>query len=412
MKVTRRTTITGLAGAVLVALGIPITPTSATTNQAPPTEPVPTEIRVDLPVPTTPEAALAIPLGSGVEAVGFRFEQPGIVGEYFPQSKSDLENFTSSFRSDYGVAPAVVSLVIDTSTGSAAKLDVSGIVSRAELPRVEPLSATSPAVVERFEASRARAAEASAASAASKSPNAIMAIGPKSWAPGYTEVYAAPQSGKAKIYTYNSWYNGGADQRNPHFLDSDWGIEIDIVQRNATVTPIPGAIYPSRPNCNPATSFRNQFWAARSASNSAPFTGWTVEYIALGQSVTPASIGAYADGDDLFDECGNQSMSIGIGHPNNISGAGGGFYDIATSIYTPLGTQTISPVSGSIQAVSNDCNNIGSSPASSCMGLNYQRDLPGQDESQIILNLSRGWVLPKCWSVNYPEAPFSFSCGI
>lgn len=108
----RRTTIaTLILAAVIGSMAVAISPASAATTD----EGDATAESRTANVPVLLSAALplsdAITAGSATDMkiVGYRFENDGVVGEYFPRGE-DPSLFLAQFREDFGMEPRIVSL--------------------------------------------------------------------------------------------------------------------------------------------------------------------------------------------------------------------------------------------------------------------------------------------------------------
>jgi hypothetical protein len=160
-----------------------------------------------------------------------------------------------------------------------------------------------------------------------------------------------------------AWKSGNTPSAWP---DADWGLEIGL------------SLYSDVACTSPA--FSPGWWA-------------NAETYAWATSV-PAVAEPYLDDDREFDACGRLSQEFGIGHPEKMPTSGGTYQ---FSISTPnRGYAVSSSFGASMQVVSNDCNNTGSSASSWCMGLNTDRVFPYGQQSVVLVNASRGARVPSC----------------
>ncbi|MEV0636990.1 hypothetical protein AB0I77_18925 [Streptomyces sp. NPDC050619] len=142
----------------------------------------------------------------------------------------------------------------------------------------------------------------------------------------------------------------------------------------------------TRPYCAPWDSIvydeYENFWAA--------WDVWAFKWnaVSYGWDI-PGEAAPYWDWDDVTDPCNKIDFSVGIGYPQELSP------DTAYSfwIYAMDGDQDSSPMEMGAQKLSNDCNNLGMDPGSSCMGLNANREGSG---TELIVNKSREWTVPGC----------------
>lgn len=339
-----------LAAGSLVATGI----TPATANQenadrvAQPAgrdvADYPTTVRLEHPVSIDAivEAAAQLP----VAPMGYRFEQDGVEGEFYPNGAEDVAQFKDDFLGDYGTEAEIVGVVLAPQAASAEVSRVAVGVEIVDLaaglaPFDAPPVNEDGEVVERAESEPP----------ANGGPQ-LRAAG--SWVPTYMEVGAMNQmNNQAVISTYNFWEYG-----TPTAFPSGWGMEINTYMLNSAM----GSSL--RPLC--PSGYQRAFWAGRSTSSNDGIISWSI--FNSQAALNKASIGAYWDWVDTFDECDTQSMTIGIGYPRNISLDPNGYYVIQTVIRTNKGSVARNPAGGYYQGITDDCGLM--SPASHCMGLN------------------------------------------
>jgi hypothetical protein len=146
----------------------------------------------------------------------------------------------------------------------------------------------------------------------------------------------------------------------------------------------------TRPYCHPFDwnePYEN-FWAA--------WDVWAFKWNAVkwGGNV-PGEAVPYWDWDDTTDSCQKLDFTIGIGYPRNLAPQVG----YSVWIHAMRGDQSSSPYALGAQKLSDDCDNLGMDPGSSCMGLNANR--PGSG-TEILVNKSRGWTVSGCanWNPN------------
>lgn len=142
----------------------------------------------------------------------------------------------------------------------------------------------------------------------------------------------------------------------------------------------------TRPACAPWDSIVSDeyqnFWAA--------WDIWSFKWnaVSYGWNI-PGEAAPYWDWDDVTDECSKLEFTVGIGYPRKLDpNVEYGFW-----IYAMDGDQESSPFYMGGQRLSNDCNDMGLDPGSSCMGLNDER--PGAD-TQLFVNRTRDWRVPGC----------------
>lgn len=155
----------------------------------------------------------------------------------------------------------------------------------------------------------------------------------------------------------------------------------------------------TRPYCHPFDwnePYEN-FWAA--------WDPWAFKWNAVkwGGNV-PGEAVPYWDWDDTTDSCQKLDFTIGIGYPRNLRPQVG----YSVWIHALRGDQSSTPYDLGAQKLSNDCNNLGMDPGSSCMGLNADR--PGSG-TEILVNKSRSWTVPGCANWNPNRDPVRLANG-
>lgn len=170
------------------------------------------------------------------------------------------------------------------------------------------------------------------------------------------------------------------DGHTPQLLPDDFGLELGATLYN---TDLSGAI---RPLCgldggDSDTDFYFTTFDDALGSEGG-LTGWWSG---------PADAYPYVDNEITSDSCQENSLEIGIGDPHALT------FDTEYHFWIdlPYGTQARSEVSASMSIKTNDCNDLGMDPASSCMGLNTSPNPPfGTPTSYLLLNRDRGHTAP------------------
>ena len=348
---------------------------------------------------TLPEA---IRLGAGLDKniVGYRFENDGVVGEYFPRG-DEPSDFLEQFRTDFGMQPRIVSLVSAVEVATDPQR-----VGAEVIPETIKVSSSGPS--ELFSSSREGArwdalkqgrelaespgrAESTGQTVLSDSVDADLSANATttllSWEPTIAR-FALRNAGtpqQASIYQEYVWSEPGF---SPSLRDTNTALEFEINQHNANALLWPGF----RPNC--IANYREHFWAKNANYTWGVFSPY---------GFASVGIGAYADTDELFDVCGLQSMAIGISNPGNVNDDGNGFTQLGMWIAADRGSAaTDSHVSGVIQAVEKLRCNIwpwNGVVSTGCVGLNTNYVYNGfGPSSYLTLNENREVRAPeKCW---------------
>jgi len=167
----------------------------------------------------------------------------------------------------------------------------------------------------------------------------------------------------------------------PTNMPSDWGLEFgwDLWEDTLSGT---------RPVCAQRTGRFVRFWSK--TYNDAG--GTDVNVTSFGGNV-PVSAQPYIDTNIDSDPCSRNSLQLGIGEPRNLASL------TAYLLYVGVrrGERSASSYSADVNAISNDCNNIGFSARSNCMGLNVNRAFPGPGpRGGLWINRANGWTVPGC----------------
>jgi len=172
-------------------------------------------------------------------------------------------------------------------------------------------------------------------------------------------------------------------------------MEFEITEYNNSVA-TPNNV---RPACFDS-SYKDRFWVSNHSYS------WAATNVFAGPG--SSSIGAYADYNDLFDLCSQNSIAIGLKYPKNLSWFGANYDEVILDVLVsaPRGLQSSSVISGNVQTVTSTyCSTpIGSGMSSTdCMGVDDITALwggsPAGVYNQSTLNISRNWSVPpnRCW---------------
>ncbi|MFI8998986.1 hypothetical protein [Streptomyces sp. NPDC053542] len=204
------------------------------------------------------------------------------------------------------------------------------------------------------------------------------------WSPVYAAMQAWHYSGgpEDQPKTFNHQMEWGSASDIEAF-GQDFGYEHNVSLYNED--DIAGRPW-TRPGCAPwdsavADEYQN-FWAA--------WDIWAFKWnaVSYGWNI-PGEAAPYWDWDDVTDECSKLDFTMGIGYPMELKPN----VEYGAWIYAEDGDQDFSVFDMGGQKLSNDCNNLGMDPGSSCMGLNDNR--PGTG-TELIVNKTRGWTVPGC----------------
>lgn len=304
-----------------------------------------------------------------------------------------IESMRKSVMEQFGVEPLVFLVVVDGEVPATQLKALDPVLAEAKVfdsdaSTVDRLSAGT--LEKAAEATRARetllgrrvAMEAAVEESQKETsaPDQDQATAPANigmaWAPvsvkmqAYNNPYEAPTDKPRHFRHYLRWYSSS----DLAAFGDDFGYEHNLSLYNYDLVDIA-----PRPYC--ADSAYTQFWAGWSTGfkwNAVKY-GWTF----------PSSSVPYWDWDDTTDSCQKLDFSVGVGYPKKLSAGVTYYFWIAAD----KGAKSSSVYGLNGQKLSNDCNNMGMDPGSSCMGLNFHR--PGSD-TELMVNESRNWRVPSC----------------
>lgn len=311
-----------------------------------------------------------------------------------------IENMREAVTEEYGVEPLVFLVVVDGEVPADRLTAVAPVLSQSQVfdsdsPAVEELplgtleqaaTATTEreqllgrraAVLAAVEASHQEPAPADSSTTEEPAPDGRGDVTPanigNTWAPVSAEMRAYRYSASSKPRHFRHYMSWGSSSDLAAFGD-DFGYEHNLSLYNYDLVDI----FP-RPYC--ADSAYTEFWAAWS-------TGFKWNAVDYGWNY-PSAAAAYWDWDDTTDSCQKLDFSVGVGYPKKLTA--GVTYNFW--IHAEKGAKSASPYGLAGQKLSNDCNDAGMDPGSSCMGLNYTR---AGSLTELMVNSSRGWTVPSC----------------
>jgi hypothetical protein len=304
-----------------------------------------------------------------------------------------IQGMRQSVLDAWGFEPLISSVVIAGPTPEPLTATLGdATVFAVDDPAVElfPIGTTDSAAA----ATRARQASLGMATPASATPQPSgdgtqAASTDHAWAPlnGGMQAYSRSSAEfPAKFRHTATWYS--AD--NIAAFGSDWGYEHNMTLYDGD------PVGPVRPYCSPDAYTAH--WAAWDVP------GFKWNSVQWGHNFPSDSV-PYFDWDDATDECSNLDFTIGVGYPMKLSA--GTTYSFW--IDAKRGAASSSPYELGAQRLSNDCNDAGMEPGSSCMGLNASR--PGS-ATELLVNGDRGWSVPSCADWQREVAPTRSSNGI
>lgn len=403
--------LTMWAAATAGCLTLTLLPAAAATAQTT-DEPSPTSVKVTAPQvqPKVTRLLFAVPQTldelkvslAGLKPLLLRYtgevgggDQPG------PGVPADqaIESMRKSVVGQYGVEPLVFLVVMDGEVPAAHLTALEPVLAEAKtfdsdsesvdrlplgtLEQAADATRAREALLGRSDAMKAAAEESreDAPSSPSSSPSSS-SVEPttsanisNAWAPwygtmrAYNNPYESPTDMPRKFRHYLRWYSAS----DIAAFGDDFAYEHNMSLYNTDLWDL------TRPYC--ADSAYTEFWAGWS-------TGFKWNAVKYGWNF-PSAAAAYWDWDDTTDSCQKLDFSVGIGYPKKLTaGVAYNFW-----IAAEKGNKSSSPYDLGAQKISNDCNDLGMEPGSSCTGLNYDR--PGSGTEPLV-GKSRGWRVPSC----------------
>lgn len=355
---------------------------------------MPIETRVNVPF-TSPQSlldAIKVPVALGHPVLGYRFENNEIVGEFAVDGASSADEFVKTFEQRYGTQPqvvaAIVSLPVDEAKQRYMQRSSDGIAAVGDTFTAPPAD---PAKVEALFASQRATADAPSSARTAADPA-------HTWHPKSAELTVTNWAPSFVNFTQFYYWPGGNSQTQYQFADDGFEAEINIYTNH------PNYQSGVRPRTCPVDYKDRPF-----AKNH----DWTWEaLINAGSGMGPvaASVGAYADYNDLGDDCNRNSIAIGFRNPQDLPNGPGGRQELAITITAPRGLDSAGKVSGLMQPVSeHTCVLVPWLALTDCMGAT----LPYDATPRYTLSTSWGWTGPNlCWrSDGYGLVdPTTFNC--
>ncbi len=348
---------------------------------------VPTQTRVEVPL-SAPQAlsdALKVRDVDGRPVIAFRFENDEIVGEFAVDGPTPADEYLKEFEESYGTQPQVVAAVVMMPVEEAKTRTLSRSSSQILAP--QPAFVAPPADLAKIDALFASRQSRVENTTASRAP---MAVTLPTWKPTTADIQVI-RSGSTKVYfsQYYGWDGVNAKTSN---MSADDGFEMEVNIYTDNYQYQLGA----RPECTVGYKERPFAWNYN----------WNWEAIVktnTGMGSVASNVGAYADYNDLSDDCNRNSIAIGMRTPQVLPSTTGGRQDLMVNITAPRGTEDTGKVSGVVQAVNGaGCVAAPWMALTDCMGLTAS-----SNGSRLTANISNGWIAPnKCWmSNNYGDTP-------
>ncbi|MFG6443974.1 hypothetical protein ACFXQA_01735 [Microbacterium sp. P07] len=362
---------------------------------------------------------------SGRDVVGYRYSDLNVVGEYYPIESVTPDDFTDSYREQFGTEPRITELVVLREDPRASARGVVGITAQEPnlLDGAGDLTAGLDAVPESFstegtvwDSAREDVDDAQARSktgtvdAASPDVTTMAVPAPiaQDWKPSTVQVSGSgwrSSSVTAGVNMHNYWITSpGAGLQGENFnnVPAKWGVEFKVTLINTAIE----SSHPSlrrtptaQGECPGITDVRNQFWARNDT-----FSGWSIYN--FGPAANLTQIGAYLDWNDEASLCSAQTFSLGIGYPRKMPKTYNNNFEFITNVYSTFGSATSSSlVTSEIRAVEGYSCEVFPyvAPDSSCMGTDTSRTWPVTNYTSFVSLFTRtGAALTTSPSVRQP----------
>lgn len=354
--------------------------------------------RVSVPFSAAQSAADAVKITDvdGHPVVGYRFENPEIVGELSADPRVVLDDFLRDFDDRYGTQPEFVSAIIELPTDEAEARYSSGRAQVIESagPAFEAVPVDTARIDVLLEGPRTR----SAASEASRAGIQSLPAGVQNWVPEFADIRVLrPDPTRVFFDSFYSW--NGTDTKTSNLSSHD-GFEVEVNVESTNPDYQAGI----RGGLSCPAGYKDQPFA-----KNYNFESWAV-LVNTGSGLTAmaSDVNAYADYNDATDDCNRNSIAIGFRTPQAIPSYSDGHQEIAVQITTFRGAENTGPISGVVQSVnSTGCVLQPWLSLTDCMGLTAS-----SSGSRLTLNESNNWTAPpKCWwSPNYGTSGLMSYC--
>jgi len=366
---------------------------------------VPDETRVTIrfDVPLSLRDALSTSEVHGYPVNAYRFENPEVVGEFSIHGGQSPEDFLKGFSDMYGTSPQIVGVVVTVpsevaKSWSEQKSASSLSVRASAAPYTAPPA--SPAKIDAL----LREARAANPDLDGRSPGEFPAQGDvtraaiSTWKPTQAEIQIfRPNSSTVYFSQYYYWDGVTAKTTGLH---PDDGFEAEVNIYTDDLDMIAAGV---RPDCG-VPNYKDRPFAKN--------YGWTWSALVntgSGMGSIAASVRAYADYNDLSDDCHRNSMGIGIRTPQAIPSYPSGMQEILLTIQAPRGGDNTGKIDGVVQAVNETWCNLNTWLSDTdCMGVSSS-----SSGARSTLAGWREWTAPnKCWrSLDYGNvAPVAYPC--
>ena len=402
-KTRRKLTISAALVAILSLIAAPAWADGDPNPPDPPLSAAPgpgeyTTTSVPFAVPVTFSAAVTVAASYPGDVVAIRYDNPELSGEYSFDSGISASTFEAEFFADYATTPAATALIVrelipvpPAPSAFATSKRVTSTVH--EVIPVETAA---------FVPAPATFSEQTRSLFEPPAPSVEIAtesrMGPATFT-GFTDWRVTQADMQIFDYRFGRvdmvfsywWLGANRPSKTPAGFGLEFGIDMYGTHN-----------FGLRPLCyeNAFPQWRDWDYKHRQAASN---EGYNWKVIRPDGVTAPSSLGAYADYNDLLDDCNRSSFAIGLRYPGNIQYMNGA-YGIIFVIDAKAGNASTSVVGANIQAVSDEGCVIPGMALTDCMGITSGTWPTGAGpKQQLILNsATRGWTAPHlCWLSDY-----------
>jgi hypothetical protein len=361
---------------------------TATASKASPIAPVPSSVFAPGPmdlenVSVALSASVAVPDAIALAATldeavkGFRYENAGLIGEFFPSASKPVEEFASEFSQKYSTEPQIVAIIVeravDPESGKAEPgldaLVVDTLPFIAEAPSESSLNGA-------IEESLSNENNDGTTDGSAGAPDRRDGAESTDWVPELAQVKINRVDDRVFIQQFLNW-----GSHVPTSVPEHYGMEVELNTYNDEMPDL------LRPSClgDHLFDYSKQFFADSHNTN------WSLSVLGGGDEVEP-----YSDTDNL-DSCQKNSFAIGIRYPQKIPAAPNGDHVALIEIDAEAGAVPETRIEGVLQLVDDYACEIPYISLADCMGDTLTEPV-GVKGNARILSGDRRWMAPdRCW---------------
>lgn len=334
------------------------------------------------------------------EVLAIRYDNPEMTGEYSFGSGVTPSAFEADFLAQYGTTPAATALIVETilpepedDAALAARGNTTDRTIKVHTPAFVPPPAVFDETVETLFSPPTTANTAPNPSRAQTS----LPGPPTDWRVSQAQYEITDYTANRVSFVSSFWWLG---PNAPNKVPVGFGVEFEVNMYGSYNVG-------SRPNCRQVAipgTIDPEYKKRQAAVNE----NWNWRVIRPDGMTAPSSLGAYADYNDLSDDCRRSSFAIGLRYPQNIQYVNGA-YGVLMVIDAPKGYSAMSEVGAVNQVVSDSfcATSLGYLMSlTDCMGVwaGVWLSMYGP-QAQTTLNIAKHEFLAprKCWLTDYTQ---------